>query len=227
MLVYQARSHSRIGPPDARVAPADYESGSLTGEFQSAANLKDALVGNDLTVIDQYFLKFGARNPVVAWSPEHDQLEDKRLQRLLSYWREKADGQDVAPITSIDPTDMRFVLGYIMLLDVIDGGFDFRYRLYGTMISERFGRDVTGTTVRQFGDREYIVSFFLGAYQAAMQRREPLLTIHYPKNASETTSWTRLILPLKNGQDEIARLLVGQIPGEWRPRPPGTEAPAF
>ena len=189
--------------------------------------MRDALVNDDLHAIDRYFLQFGARNPVVLWNPEQDQLDDARLQRLSSYWREKADGRDTAPISAIDPTDMRYVLGYLMLLDVLGSGFDFRYRLYGTMISERFGKDITGTTVRQFGDREYIVSFFLGAYQAVIERRQPLLTIHYPKNASETESWSRLILPLTNGKDEIERLLVGQIPGEWRPRPLGTEAPAF
>ena len=189
--------------------------------------MRDALISEDLNAVDRYFLQFGARNPTVVWNPENDQLEDERLQRLSSYWRGKADGKDAAPVASIDPTDMRFVLGYLMLLDVIESGFDFRYRLYGTMISQRFGRDVTGTTVREFGDKEYIVNFFLGAYQAVMERRQPLLTIHYPKKASETASWTRLILPLKSENNEIARLLVGQIPGEWRPRPHGAEAPAF
>ena len=199
----------------------------MTGEFQSVSNLKDALVENDQTVIDQYFLKFGARKPVVIWNPEGGQLEDSRLQRLQSYWCEKTDNQDAASVTSIDPADMRYVLGYLMLMDVLESGYDFRYRLYGTLISERFGRDVTGKTVRQFGDREYIVSFVLGAYQAVMERRQPLLTIHYPKNASETSSWTRLILPLRDETNEITRLLVGQIPGKWRPRPPGAPAPSF
>ncbi|WP_193172824.1 PAS domain-containing protein [Nisaea nitritireducens] len=189
--------------------------------------MRHALVNDDLDAVDRYFLQFGARNPVVVWNPEHDQLEDERLQRLSSYWQEKAGDQTAAPVASIDPTDMRFVLGYLMLLDVLEDGYDFRYRLYGTMISERFGRDVTGTTIREFGDKAYIVSFFLGAYQAVMERRAPLLTIHYPKNASETESWTRLILPLEDENNKIARLLVGQIPGEWRPRPAGAEAPAF
>lgn len=189
-------------------------------------DLRHAIVKDDLETVDRYFLKFGARNPLVVWNPGYEQLEDDRLQRLASYWREKAEGQNAAPLASIDPTDMRFALGYLMLLDVIDGGFDFRYRLYGTQISERFGKDVTGTTLRKFGDKEYIVSFFLGAYQAVMERRQPLLTIHYPKNTSETESWTRLILPLENDSNEITRLLVGQIPGQWRPRPPGMESPA-
>lgn len=200
---------------------------TLTSEFKSAADLRDAFVNDDLHAIDRYFLYFGARNPVVLWNPEQGQIADERLQRLALYWREKAEGREAAPIASIDPTDMRYVLGYLMLLDVLGSGFDFRYRLYGTMISERFGRDVTGTTVREFGDKEYIVSFFLGAYQAVIERRQPLLTIHYPKNASETESWSRLILPLTNGKGEIERLLVGQIPGDWRPRPPGTKATVF
>ncbi|MEO9904347.1 PAS domain-containing protein [Nisaea sp.] len=199
----------------------------MISEFQSAAEIRDALVKDDLNTVDRYFLQFGARNPAVVWNPEHNQLEDERLQRLLSYWREKADGRTGASIASIDPTEMRFVLGYLMLLDVIEDGFDFRYRLYGTMISERFGRDVTGSTLRQFGDREFIISFFLGSYQAVTDRRQPLLTVHYPKHTSETASWTRLILPLKDENDEITRLLVGQIPGEWRPTPPGTEPSAF
>ena len=45
---------------------------------------------------------------------------------------------------------MRRWLGNVLLVDVIEGGAEFVYRLYGSNVAERFGRDMTGCTPRAF-----------------------------------------------------------------------------
>lgn len=199
----------------------------MSSGFQIATEMKHALLEDRVTDLSAVFLRNGAYPPDLAWDPQPEQIEDARLQQLGKYWRAKTDGGLSAPVRAIDPAEMRFILGYVMLLDVLDDGADFRYRLYGSLIAERFGRDVTGQTVRDFGDGEYIVNFFLATYQAVAETSRPLLSTHFPRPGSQTASWSRLILPLADGTGAISRLLVGQIPGEWRPRAPGTTPPTF
>ncbi len=189
--------------------------------------MRSALLEDRVCDVEAVFLQNGAYPPDLVWDPEVEQIEDSRLRQLRDYWRAKAGGAPAAPEHMIDPAEMRFILGYVMLLEVLEAGSDFRYRLYGSLIAERFGRDVTGQTVRQFGDSEYIVNFFLATYQAVSTTRRPLLSVHYPRPGSQTASWSRLILPLSDGRGTVSRLLVGQIPGEWRPRPPGATPTAF
>lgn len=195
--------------------------------FQIAAEMREALLEDRLGDVNSVFLSHEAHPPKLCWDPVPETVGDERLRQLLSYWLEKKGAAPAAPMRRIDPAEMRFILGYLMILEVIDGGADFRYRLYGSLIAERFGRDVTGQTVRAFGDSEYIVNFFLATYQTVIERATPLLTTHFPRPGSQTASWTRLILPLSDESGAIARLLVGQIPGEWRPRPPGATPPSF
>jgi hypothetical protein len=200
---------------------------ALDREFEIAAGMKQALLEDRISDISAVFLRNGAHPPEIAWAPRTEQIPDPRLQQLNDYWRGKAEDGVAASSKAIDPSEMRFILGYVMLLDVLDGGADFRYRLYGSLIAERFGRDVTGRTVRDFGDTEYIVNFFLATYQAVTETGRPLLSTHYPRPGSQTASWSRLILPLIDGAGAVSRLLVGQIPGEWRPRAPGATPPSF
>src|SRR5678815_2275437 len=59
----------------------------------------------------------------------HDpnQLTSERLRRLYAYWA-SLKGERIAPSRSeLNPADMRDQLGWIWLMDVIDGGEDFRF----------------------------------------------------------------------------------------------------
>lgn len=201
----------------------------MTSALASADTLRDALIAGRVSEIEGFFLNNGVSPPRISWRPEDTAIDEDRLRQLYAYWlaaRRDGDG-GCAPVGAVDATEMRFALGYIMLLDCVDQGEDFRYRLYGSFIAERFGRDVTGRTLRTLAGNtySYILEFFVAAYQAAVERREPLYTVHFPGPASETRSWSRLILPLVDDQNRITRLLVGQIPGKWRPRPPEMAEP--
>jgi hypothetical protein len=44
---------------------------------------------------------------------------------------------------------MKEHLGWVMMLEVLPGGDDFRYRLIGTLVTQYFSDDATGQTVKQ------------------------------------------------------------------------------
>ena len=62
-----------------------------------------------------------------------------RLAALARLWSRKANGADLHGRVDFDPVELRPWLGRIILLDVVDGGRDFHYRLFGAELVERTG----------------------------------------------------------------------------------------
>jgi hypothetical protein len=61
------------------------------------------------------------------------------------------------------------------MLDVIDSGKDFRFRLIGTRIVEGLGRDNTGKLVSEaYGDRPEALAQLLAVFRLPLSRRVPI-----------------------------------------------------
>ena len=178
--------------------------------------LSEDMIAEDFASTADYFEAHGVGPPIINWSPQLDQLEEPALRTLLSYWNELPKGVRLPLSQKIDPLNMRAALGYVMLLEVLDDGMDYRYRLYGSIIAGHAGFDATGLLVSEIPISQ-MVPFFLACYQACLMRKEHLFTRHVPPMEVRVRSWDRLILPLENGDGAIDRLLVGNIPGSWRP----------
>lgn len=72
------------------------------------------------------------------------QPADRSIEALLAYWTAKRGARAVPRREDIDPIELKDHLPSLFMLDVLDAGRDFRYRLVGTTIAEMSGRDVTG-----------------------------------------------------------------------------------
>ena len=64
-------------------------------------------------------------------------LDHPLLQRLHAYWDGKRNGRVYPGREVIDPLELRFMLGNLILLDVEPEPLRFRYRLFGTEIARR------------------------------------------------------------------------------------------
>lgn len=62
----------------------------------------------------------------------------------LGYWRELQTAGRLPARNAIDPAAIRTLLPYTFMVDVLDRGADFRYRLVGTDIVAHTPRDNTG-----------------------------------------------------------------------------------
>jgi hypothetical protein len=71
-------------------------------------------------------------------------IEDDGLRRLYAYWDVKRAGRRFPARRDIDPVDLSFVLGWIILLDVTYDPLRFRVRLYGSELAARTEHDLTG-----------------------------------------------------------------------------------
>ncbi|MFZ5791711.1 MAG: PAS domain-containing protein [Pseudomonadota bacterium] len=151
-------------------------------------------------------------NPFEKESPEPRDFTDSRLVALLAHWRELAAraGLGGLPVVhALDPVPLQFILGWLMIMEPLEGGADFRYRLYGTEIAATTGRDLTGCKVSDSFPQ--FAAWTSRVYRDVMARKRPMLTRHSPQRYVPVHQWERLILPFADGSGRVARLLVGAV----------------
>ena len=156
---------------------------------------------------------------VLAWDPDEDDLPLPALRVLLAWWRARRPREGGLPPVAarIDPLELRPALGHLMTMDVLPAAADFRYRLFGTVVAERSGFDLTGKLVSEVPGPRDAVIWFLATYGAAALERAPLYTEHTPWSEMSVTRWFRLILPLAGSDGAVERFVVANVPGESRP----------
>lgn len=148
-------------------------------------------------------------DPFVQDNPDAAAFEDRRLGQLLAYWQALPRVGDLPAAETIDPAALVFILGWLMIIDPIEDGADFSYRLYGTNIAEVMARDLTGC---KLSDSFPEVAAFAGdVYRQAMRDRRPVLTRHTPPRQIVVSRWERLILPFAGPDGSVVRFLVGAV----------------
>lgn len=116
------------------------------------------------------------------------------LADLHAYWLTSAAGRPMPTRADIDVFEMKPWLGHLMLVEVLEGGADFRYRLYGSNVAHLFGRDRTGqvTSALPVHAREIVCA----EYRRVVDSREPHYVRHRRTLARGTGEIAKLILPL-------------------------------
>ena len=151
----------------------------------------------------------------IAWVADAKPDIDDKLAFLLDYWRDLGKAQeDGLPLASqVDGIDLVPALGNIMLLDVEREGLDARYRLYGTKVADKAGRDWTGWLVSEMNrvTRTPAALLYRAGYLAVYRRLMPLFTEHNSPPWVAAEAWRRLILPLTDDEGRCTRLLVGNV----------------
>lgn len=101
-------------------------------------------------------------------------LGDARLGRLVDWWREGCARLGHLPGRQhFDPAAWPGLLSHIYLIDVLEAGRRYRWRLLGTAVTEMAGRDVTG----RFMDELYDPGIYADStrsYDAVIATRQPL-----------------------------------------------------
>lgn len=172
----------------------------------------DAIAAGDVATIRAAFGVMGATGPEVVWRPGIEHLAHKPLRFLLDHWTALAAGRAMPRADEIDAIDLRPALGFIILVDVVEAGRDFRYRLFGSALASASGFDMTGRLLTEHKASPHVHGFYLAAYRASLRRREPMFTEHGPSDVVRTKAWHRLVLPFADESGAIVRFLVGTIP---------------
>lgn len=187
------------------------------GQHRTRQDLAESFMSGRHAMLNDFLAPHGARLAALHWQPEPHQIPDNPLRFLLEYWQKLKPAAGIPPASAISPLEMRPALGYILLIDVLDEGWDGRFRLYGTKVAEMYGRDMTGRLLSEIDNGNYISLFFRALYRAVWLSRRPVYSHHEPPVRVSVRDWRRLVLPLGDAEGRVCRFLVGNVPGDWRP----------
>jgi hypothetical protein len=135
-----------------------------------------------------------------------ENLAKERLGRLLTYWNQKR-GKGILPIGAcIDPMELREHLTRLHILDV-QGPRRFRYRLYGTKVTNPDLADMTGKLTTDYRDKafaELVTTHLSECVESAAPICREVIAV---KNRLPY-SYRRLVLPWSKDGVRVSKLMV-------------------
>jgi hypothetical protein len=130
------------------------------------------------------------------------------LAAFVDYWNLKRGGREMPGRQDIDPAEIPQLLPHVTLIDVIDGGARFRYRLVGTAVVDGFNRNHTGRYVDELEIPQFGRDAFLLQYRSVLRKRRPiyLRNIYVMAGGSQAVT-PRVLAPLSRDGKEIDMIM--------------------
>jgi hypothetical protein len=152
---------------------------------------------------------------------------DERLSGLIGYWATKRQGRRFPARADFDPLDLRPLLGYLLMVDVVRGPEDnlrFRYRLFGSEFVFYHGADLTGRWLDEIANTGFRDEL-LALYRAVVTEGE-LRTLSYDYMVGDLRRrFQAVLLPLSADGQTVNIVLGCGVPVET-PGPAGLAAQA-
>ncbi len=121
-------------------------------------------------------------------------------------WQSKCAGERLPARADFSLQELRPFMGNVAILDVIDGGADFRFRLYGSGIAESYQGDMTGKSVREY--RPEFFDRLAPGYRDCIARRAPRFDRFEVDDSRMLFRWARVVLPLASDGHHVDMLMV-------------------
>ena len=152
---------------------------------------------------------------ILTYFPIGDEvsLREPMLRQLYGYWTRQCRGKRMPGRSDLDPVEMSFALGNLVLVDVTRDPPLFRFRLYGSNVVRYFGDDLTGRTTAVFDDA--LRDAIEGPYRRTVQEKKPLYCERLYDDGKRSIRATSLVLPLSEDGELVNMILVGQPEPEF------------
>ena len=136
------------------------------------------------------------------------------LADTLAYWRAKRRAGALPKRRDIDPTEIGPLLANLQLIDVIDGGSRYRYRLVGTNIVAAFGGEYTGKFLDELFTGERL-AYARRVYATVCSRMTPVfLRNRYSTTLDVEMIANRLYMPLSDDGCSV-NIILGALSFEF------------
>ena len=143
---------------------------------------------------------------VIAFSPPSE-IASPMVHTMFAYWHGKSAGRMAPHPRDIEPGELKRLLPYIVISDVLLDPLDLRFRLVGTGIVEAIGYDFTG---KRFSEMPVTTGTerWLAHYGRVVQRKGP----HYGRYRGELGPDSLRVVdhgafPLSNDGDSVHRII--------------------
>jgi hypothetical protein len=138
-------------------------------------------------------------------------IKHPRLQQLYDYWSAKRGDRKMPSRADIDPLDMTFIIGNVILVDVIAGPpLGFRIRLHGTNLVERVHYELTGKMLDDLPQVQFR-NLTRKSFTKVAKTAEPLRALNDRVLDDQLRRYETVILPLSGDDTRVDMLLCGMI----------------
>jgi hypothetical protein len=161
------------------------------------------------------------RAPEPAARPAGDlaeRIREARLRRLHAYWLERRGERRMPARRDIDPLDFTYLLGHIMLIDVIREPLRFRVRLHGTALVKLSAYELTGKLLDELPDTAYR-AYAIERCRGLIESGEPAIVHHDRVLDGRRRNYEALWLPFSDDGSIVTMLLCALIHENRRERP--------
>jgi hypothetical protein len=135
---------------------------------------------------------------------------DERLRLLRDLWDAARGDQPAPTYAQFDVLERPEWRGHLSLLEAVDGGTDFHYRVYGSALAAYYGRDLTGKTTRTLSPA--VGNLVRREYAEAYMRGRPMLVERRRRVRGVSINIAKLILPLSSDGKSVDLLLAASYP---------------
>jgi hypothetical protein len=139
---------------------------------------------------------------------ERSDVVDPLLQQLYDYWHQCRGARSMPSRADIDPTDMRFMLGSLMLVDVLYAPLRFRVRLHGTELVRRAGYELSGKMLDELPQPQFRALVYR-SWAKTVETRAPFQAVRDRVLDGRTARYESVTLPLSADGRNVDMLLVG------------------
>lgn len=144
-----------------------------------------------------------------------DEPRHPAIAQFLAYWTEKRGARAYPDRADVLPSDFVPLLPHIVIYDVVDGGADFRVRVFGTAIVELVGEERTGMLISEFGrcsrlptQPQAVQRHWMDSLQASYKTGGPVLVGGRMSSSQRPyIIWHGISCPLSDGGNDIQKMI--------------------
>lgn len=147
--------------------------------------------------------------PSIEFITDASRIRDADVRQFLELWWAAHAGGRAPDKSFLDPLRLRFLLGSLSLLEVEPDPPHFRYRLVGTDIVQRLGRDLAGKGIDQYPDdtlRPFLIKGVTMVHRAA----RPVYAYVKARTLGQDWLLEVVAVPLLGPDGEVAYVGSGQ-----------------
>jgi len=137
-----------------------------------------------------------------------DEIRHPNLVTLLAHWHAVRGPRTLPSRADLDPLSLPALLGNLILVDVLPAPLRFRYRLIGSRLTERVGRDMTGRHFDEVPEPLYRERL-LAWHTAVVETRAPRAGASSRRLLERWAPYELLTLPLSSDGERVDMTLTG------------------
>jgi len=140
-----------------------------------------------------------------------EEIRNPDLRRLYDYWSERRGARKMPSRADLDPLDMTFIMGNVILVDVLsETPPRFRIRLHGTNLVQYVGYELTGKMLDELPQTEFREAA-RQTFTHVIKTREPFRHRRDRIIEDRLHRYETVVMPLSSDGEQVDRLLVGLI----------------